>query len=113
MLKQRVSSDLWISGKQQVGNECDPYLDYDGICAFPIEVPEREILLCLLEYGMETAVLQGFNLRFPGKKMTFLRFLLVSKRLCACKQKTLRLQAKSFTLTSKNPNQVFNERELL
>ena len=55
--------------------EFRPY-DGHGICAFSIEVPEREIQLYLLEYGMETAVLRLFNLRFPGKKWRFSGFCL-------------------------------------
>ena len=35
--------------EQEVGDECHPNLYLDGVCALTVEVPQREVLLELLE----------------------------------------------------------------
>ena len=39
----------WQERKQEICDERNPYLNFDGICAFTIEVSMREVLFYLLE----------------------------------------------------------------
>ena len=36
-------------GKQEIGNQCHPYLDFYGVCAFTVEVSQGKVLFYLLE----------------------------------------------------------------
>ena len=47
--------------QQQIGNQSHPYLYFDGICTFTIEVFQRKVLLHLLEQQLDFPALAVYG----------------------------------------------------